>query len=122
MPWLLLAVAVAVVPVLAGWRFAVRPVTPARIAAFARRHRRELTPGDEPFVAAYLAHTRRWRTAGALGGYLAGLVAALPQERVALQFSPVLAGWFAGAVVAEFRFRSVPQPGLRAAPAVPAWV
>lgn len=124
MPLLLV---VAAVPVFIALRFMTAPTTAARVARFARRHRVGLMPGSEPYVVAYLSHTRRWRTAGVLGGYLVGLASALPQERIALEFLPLLTGWLVGAVVAEFRFRfrAPLGPGLGAAPAdavVPGWV
>lgn len=51
---------------------------------------------------------RRWHTAGAIAGLLAGVVAGLPEQRFTLALFPLLAGWFAGAVIAEFRFRPMP--------------
>lgn len=121
MPVLLLLF-VAVVPVLVGVSVAGRPVTTARVEAFARRHHLEPTPGTRVYVAAYLSHVRRWRVGGALGGYLVGLASTLPQERVALQFLPVLAGWFLGAVVAEFRFRAPPGADAEVAVLAPRWL
>ena len=50
-----------------------------------------------------------------LGGFLVGLVAALPQQRIAVEFFPLLTGWFAGAVVGELRFTR-PVPAKRTVP------
>jgi hypothetical protein len=100
---------------------AAQPPTAGRVAAFARRHGLDLTPGDEPYVAAYLRHMRRWRAVGAVGGLLVGIVHGLPDDRIVFQFFPMLAGWFAGAVVAEFRFPAV-EPSGAAEPAVPRWL
>jgi hypothetical protein len=109
MPLLLLLI--AAVPVFIGLRLAMTPPSAARVASFARRHRLGLMVDDRRYVVAYLSHTRRRRTAGALGGYLAGLASALPQERITVEFFLVLAGWFVAAVVAEFRFRAPQLPG-----------
>lgn len=108
MPVLLLAF--AVFPAVLAWQFARRPPAAARVDAFLRRHHLTQSDGNERYVVAYLSHTRRWRTAGVFGGYLMSLAAGLPYERVALEYFPLLAGWFLGTAVAEFGFRPRPEP------------
>jgi hypothetical protein len=117
----LLFVVLAVGVVLVGARVAAAPVSGGRVAAFARRHRIELA-ANESQVVAYLSHTRRWRTAGAVGACLVVLASGLRQERVAVEFFPVLAGWFLGAVIAEFRFPATAGLGLKGRDAVPGWL
>jgi hypothetical protein len=117
----LLLLALGVVLLFAGLRFAFSAATPGRVAAFATRHGLELTPGDQLFLTSYLSHTRRWRVAGALAGGLVAVVVALPQERLSIELFPVLAGWFAGAVAAEFQFRPPSTDGGEPA-VVPGWL
>ena len=118
-----LLLAVAVILVLIGLRLAFRAVPADHAAALGQRHGLPMTPGNEAFVLAYLSVTRRWRVAGILGGALVCVVWSLPQGRVAVELFPVIAGWFAGAVIGEFRFRPPLNAGGESGGAVvPGWL
>jgi hypothetical protein len=73
------------------------PVTRGRLTAFARRHGLVVTAGNGSLVIRYLATTRRWRATGLLAGLT------------------LFAGWFVGALVAEFRLAASPSGPRRAA-------
>lgn len=95
------------------------PVSRARVVRFAYRQQLEITPDNGNQVIEYLATTRRWRVAGLLTAY--GLGTAWLAWQIGngeggnftlLQF---LAGWFAGAVVAEARLARRPDGPRRSA-------
>lgn len=92
---------------------AFRPVTLNRVTRFARRHGLDLTPHRTASIVAYLGRTRHWRTLGALVAAVIVLLAGLPEQRASLEALPLLAGWLAGALLAELRIhRSAgPLPG-----------
>lgn len=79
---------------------AVGTVPRRRVEEFARLHSLRVTPGNGNQIIAYRATTRRWRAAGFTLGVLAP--AALSRSSFA-GFGWALAGWFAGAAVAELR-------------------
>lgn len=79
---------------------AVGTVPRRRVEEFARLHSLRVTPGNGNQIIAYRATTRRWRAAGFTLGVLAP--AALNRSYF-LGFEWALAGWFAGAAVAELR-------------------
>jgi hypothetical protein len=90
----------------------------ARVTRFARPQQLEITPDNGSQVIAYLATTRRWRTAGvlvALVGY--AWLTLVPPERAELTVGvlQVLSGWFVGAVVAEARLVRRPAGERRSA-------
>lgn len=97
-----------------------RRVGRVRLDRFARRQSLPITVENGPLVIRYLATTRRWRG----GGLILGLVAAagwqlvtsaqLPPEKIEVSFLALFAGWFAGAIVAEWRIASMArEPGPR---------
>ena len=71
-----------------------------RVEEFARLHSLPVTAGNGNQIIAYRATTRRWRAAGLTVGVLATFAAT---GSATLEFQWVLAGWFAGAAVAELR-------------------
>lgn len=79
---------------------AVGAVPRRRVEEFARLHSLRVTAGNGNQIIAYRATTRRWRAAGFAAGVLATFVAT---GNFGLGFEWVLAGWFAGAAVAELR-------------------
>lgn len=89
-----------------------RPPSRASVEAFARRQALVLTEANAPLVVASLTITHRWRRFGLVTGVALGFMWALPQGRVELNFVAMLLGWFAGAVVAEWRV-SAPERGTR---------
>ena len=95
------------------------PVSRARVARFASRHRLTITVDNGEQVIRYLAQTRRWRSAGLIAGAVVSAVASIPQGTVRVDFLALLAGWFAGALVAEVRLAAnggaLGQPGRRVA-------
>jgi len=95
------------------------PVSRARVARFASRHRLTITVDNGEQVIRYLAQTRRWRSAGLVVGAVVSSVASIPHNAVRIDFLTLLAGWFVGALVAEVRLAAgvgaLGQPGRRAA-------
>ncbi|GAA1404640.1 hypothetical protein ACFQZ4_28970 [Catellatospora coxensis] len=89
---------------------AFRPVNPNRVARFALRHGLDLTPHRTASVVAYLSHTRHWRTLGALVAAVIVLLQGLPEQRASLEALPLLAGWLAGALLAELRIHRSAGP------------
>jgi hypothetical protein len=95
------------------------PVSRARLARFASRHRLTITVDNGEQVIRYLAQTRRWRSAGLVVGAVVSSVASIPHGTVRVDFLALLAGWFVGALVAEVRLAAgagaLGQPGRRVA-------
>jgi len=77
------------------------PVSRGRLERFARRQLLQITPGNGNHVIRYLASTRRWRVAGLVGGILVSSTWYAATEGFRIDFLTLLAGWFAGALVAE---------------------
>lgn len=98
--WVATAAAVAG---LVAFVFSDVPVTRARLGKFALRYALTVTPVNAPHLVAYLALTRRWRAAGAVGGTTAFVVHGLQHQSIGISVGHGLAGWFAGAIVAELR-------------------
>ncbi len=96
---------------LAGW-YACGPISRSRLSAFARHRGLELTEDNGNQVIRYLAVTRRWRCAGVAAGCLLGFGWGLPGHRYQLNLLALFAGWFLGALAAEFhlaRYRPGPR-------------
>jgi hypothetical protein len=91
------------------------PVTRGRLTAFARRHGLFVTAGNGSLVIRYLATTRRWRATGLLAGLIVSIAWALREGGVRIDFLTLFAGWFVGALVAEFRLAASPSGPRRAA-------
>ena len=112
----LLALTALVLPVgsrrmsLAG-AYVARP----RLARFARRQGLRITSANGDLVIRYLATTRRWRAAGLAVGLLISLIHSVPRGAVRIDFFTLFAGWFAGAVVAEWRLTTIESGGRHAA-------
>ena len=79
---------------------AVGAVPRRRVEEFARLHSLRVTAGNGNQIIAYRATTRRWRAVGFTVGVLATFAAT---GTYGLEFQWALAGWFAGAAVAELR-------------------
>ncbi len=90
-------------------------VTRNRLERFARRQALVITPVNGSRVIGYLRTTRRWRGSGiliALGCDLVRTAMGSNGFRVGLE---VFAGWFVGAVIAEWRVGSGSRDGVRRA-------
>lgn len=112
--------ALALIPVLLGCAWYViaverAAVSRARLNAFARRQGLTITAGNGNLVIRYLATTRRWRATGLIAGLLFSFGWALRQDAVRVDSLTLFAGWFAGALVAEFRLARAPFGPRRAA-------
>ena len=95
-------------------------VSRARLERFARRQRLVITTGNGAAVLSYLGTTRRWRALGLITAVLASLSASLLfNGELSIQFLVVFLGWFAGAVIAEWRIARAPSSGTRRALLVP---
>jgi hypothetical protein len=97
----LLVVGAGVVAVIRS--FAGGPVSRARVERFASRQRLTVTADNGNQVIRYLATSRRWRTAGLIGGLVASQVMASDEQIVTFNFIVIFAGWFLGALIAEAR-------------------
>ena len=89
------------------------PVTLSRTRRFARRQELLVTTSNGPLVVRALAVTHRWRVLGLTTGLLLGLLWALRDARLNLNFTAAFLGWFVGAVVAEWRLSGLPVEGGR---------
>ncbi|GAA1606138.1 hypothetical protein ACFQY4_42255 [Catellatospora bangladeshensis] len=101
----------------------------AGLTNFVRWHRLDLPDEWGAPVTRYLSQARRSRIWGMAAGMVLPLLWLLPQQRIAVDFLAMSAGWLLGGMLAEFRlFRSgaalkPPHPlprWLRATPAVAA--
>lgn len=95
-----------------------RSVTRRRLEGFAVRQALPITVDNGMQVIRYLATTRRWRGCCLLGAVLINVAyqATLSQEfAVHVSGGAMFAGWFVGAVVAEWRIAGVPVGEHRAA-------
>lgn len=92
------------------------PVDRRRLQRFALRQALRITPDNGNVVISYLATTRRWR-GGLLWVTLLLSVTWYLVTRHRVDFSAVAAfgGWFAGAVIAEWRVDSLARGGRSAA-------
>jgi hypothetical protein len=105
---------VGVVLLVAG--VSTAPVSLPRLRRFAARQELLVTEANGPLVVRALAVTRRWRALGLTTGVLLGLLWALRDHRLTLNFTAAFLGWFVGAVVAEWRLAGlVVETGRRTA-------
>jgi hypothetical protein len=111
---LVVALIVPVGAILVG-RAVSGPVSRRRVERFADRQRLVITPDNGNIVIAYLGTTRRWRALGLLSGVLIAGLWSFRDSRISINFLAAFAGWFVGALVAEFRIASVPPGARRAA-------
>jgi hypothetical protein len=110
MSWSGLAI-VAVLLVVFVATLPFRDVTRPRLERFARRQALPVTDGNGLLVLRYLATTRRWRASGLLVALMVAVAydATLSKEyAVHVSGGEVFAGWFIGAVIAEWRIATVP--------------
>jgi len=97
-------------------RGSTAPVSLPRLRRFAARQGLLVTEANGPLVVRALAVTRRWRALGLSTGVLLGLLWALRDARLTLNFTAAFLGWFVGAVVAEWRLAGLQvDPGRRTA-------
>lgn len=81
-----------------------QPVKRARLYRFARRQSLPITVENGALVLRYLATTRRWRGGGMLVSVVASAMwSSLAGAGFTLQGAALFAGWFVGAVIAEWR-------------------
>lgn len=83
---------------------------PTRVDRFARARALDVdAQGDRATLLRYLAHVRRRRTAGVLVALLGSVAVSLltDDSGVVVPYAPLLAGWLAGAVLAELSSRPV---------------
>jgi hypothetical protein len=90
------------------------PVSRRRVERFADRHALTVTADNGPQIITYLAITRRWRSAGLIGGAMYHLLSELQHHRAGVSLTSMLAGWFVGALLAEVRVAGI-TTGRRAA-------
>lgn len=98
---------------------ALEPVTRQRVERFADRQRLPITSDNGSLVIAYLATTRRWRVAGLLVGLIGSSLYAIVGGTLSIHFFWLFAGWFVGAVIAEWRINTAEVGVRRAALLVP---
>lgn len=79
----------------------------ARVMRFARRHELPITVHNGQQVLGYLATTRRWRAFGLAAGLVVSVAWFLPDITVHSLY--LFAGWFVGALIAEFRVARLPH-------------
>lgn len=109
-------IAVAIVVGLVGAGYCSGPVQRSRVEKFAIRQRLPITVDNAPLVIRYLATTRRWRVTGLLAS--AVLYPTL-MPGTSGSWPTLLSGWFAGAIVAEWRQARPPADRQRSALLVP---
>jgi hypothetical protein len=74
---------------------------------FAARQGLTITEANCAQVIAYLAVTRRWRSAGLVGALTWYVVVAYRHHTIGINIGYALAGWFLGALIAEVRVSSL---------------
>ena len=90
-----------------------RPLDRDRVSRFAERHALPITPGNGPLVVRALGTTHRWRRFGLVAGLILALLWAVRDGRLSVDFVAMFLGWFAGAVVAEWRISTPVASGTR---------
>jgi hypothetical protein len=91
------------------------PVERKRLLRFAQRQQLAITVDNGNDVIRYLATTRRWRVAGLLTSVVLSAVWGWHNHGLTFGSLQLLSGWFAGAVIAEWRIARPPAGRLRAA-------
>jgi hypothetical protein len=81
----------------------------SRVRTFARRQRLVVTVDNGAQVIRYLAHTRRWRSAGVAAATWCWMLVQVTGDHLDVSVTVLLGGWFVGALVAEARL--APAPG-----------
>lgn len=105
-----LGMLLALAALVAGVRMSGGPVSRARLERFARRQHLTLTSTNAALVVRSLALTRRWRALGLSTGVACGVLWALREGSLTVNFLAGFLGWFVGAVVAEWRIAGVTPP------------
>jgi hypothetical protein len=96
------------------------PVDRNRVETFAARHDLVVTAANGDQVIRYLATTRRWRITGLTAGVLSSTGWAVTHGAfIRVDLLTMLAGWFAGALIAEVRVARHAFGPRRAASLVP---
>jgi hypothetical protein len=102
----ILAIGALVVLAAGSWAVVAgaRPVGAAAFDTFAQRQRLHLPEiVHDPLVRAYLATRRRWRIGGLVTAFVFAFGASLRGGRIGIDLGAAFLGWFAGAIVAEWR-------------------
>ncbi|MEV0274353.1 hypothetical protein AB0H43_36760 [Hamadaea sp. NPDC050747] len=86
------------------------PVSSRAVKDFEARHQVNLTPAGHERLTAHLNARRRTRTIGVLAAGAASLAVTATSHGIQLNLIMLMAGWFAGAVAAEFRQRHRTRP------------
>ncbi|WP_432497105.1 hypothetical protein [Kineococcus gypseus] len=95
------------------------PARASRLRRFARREHLPLTERTAVPLTRYLTVTRRWRATFLALGLCYGAGLGLRSGQVRLDVLAVLGGWFAGALVAEWRLSAPLPAGPRTASLAP---
>ena len=110
-----LLIVVIVIPLLIGViSDSLGPVSRQRVAKFARRQELLVTADNGNAVIAYLATTRRWRATGLTAGFVTSVAWSFGNG-FSINVVQLIAGWFAGALIAEWRISRLPVGARRAA-------
>lgn len=117
-PRLLILLTFLGVVVFVCWQLVRTPLRRATVDRFARRQQVVVTQTNAAHVVAALGISRRWRRAGLVLGLLLGGLWSLRQGELTLYFLAGFLGWFAGAVIAEWRISRLDEPGDRRAAAL----
>lgn len=86
------------------------PLRHRHLSSFARRQHWVPTDDGIGLVATALALVRRWRRVGLMAGLIAGIVLSVREGRLTIDFLAMFLGWFAGAIVAEWRISRLVRP------------
>jgi len=100
-----------VLPVVAflavGVGLLVLPVSEAKLYGFGVWHALDLSALGRSRLRRYLARRRRMRTVGVLFAAAIGLAVSIQNDRVEVQFIPLMTGWLVGAIAAEVTQRQI---------------
>lgn len=102
-----IAVLVLSIPLWCAVAMGANGVDRARVARFAQRQELPITVHNGQQVLGYLATTRRWRAFGLAAGLVLSVAWFLPHITVHSLY--LFAGWFVGALIAEFRVARLPH-------------
>lgn len=89
------------------------PLGRERVERFTVRHGLKLTEANGTLVVRALAVTHRWRRFGLAAGFALAALWALREGRLEFNFVAMFLGWFAGALVAEWRTHPPAPAGAR---------